>query len=160
MEIIGCYSFQLDDFYAPPGPTGMVLKGSLWSPHRLSISLTYLSFILLVPVLYAKIYWARRAHARTALGRWQNWRHLYYALSLTGISDRERARRMESNSISTTINFIVWLIEVRWIARERHSPAGRLPVPASPHRAASRHQDEGGHWPPSFTALPLGKPSK
>jgi hypothetical protein len=74
------YSFQLDDFYSPPGPKGMFLKGSIWSPHRLFTILTTLSFTVLVPVLYGAIYRARRAQALTALGRLHHSAHLYCAV--------------------------------------------------------------------------------
>jgi hypothetical protein len=141
-QLVWFHSFQLDDFYSPPEPRGLFLKGPIWSPHRLCLNLTSLAFMLLVPVLYGAIYWARRAQALTALGRL----HITSVLSRAGISDTERARRKESNSISTTIHFIAWLIEVRWTSGspKRHpSPAGRHYFPGAPHQSAQKHQFSG-----------------
>jgi hypothetical protein len=71
--------------------------------------LTAISSTLVVPVLYIAVYRARRALALTAVGKLGLPARLYCD---AGISDRERARRKERNTIWTTITFIAWLTEV------------------------------------------------
>ena len=70
--------------------------------------------MVLVPVLYARIFWFRKTHdARTRGGNNRKIKayNMYFFLFL-GISEMERKRRIESNSISTKINFIAWVLEV------------------------------------------------
>jgi hypothetical protein len=87
------YSFQLDDFYSPPGPEGLLLKGAIWSPHRLFIHLTGGAFVLVVPVLYGAIYRALRAHALTAQGRLRLSAHLYCAVQGSATGSESGARK-------------------------------------------------------------------
>ena len=60
--------FNLADFFAPLGPRGVEFSGPIWSPARLFINLANWSFVFVVPVLYAKIYKFRKAHAVTTIG--------------------------------------------------------------------------------------------
>lgn len=66
-----------------------------WHPTRLFANSIAWMFIFVVPALYAAIFKRRRAHANTSLA----------------INEEVRRHRKASNSLSTMINFIGWLLE-------------------------------------------------
>ena len=104
----------MEDFYSAPD-LGMELRGSLTSPKRLFFNVSVWAFVVLVPLLYARIFWFRKTHdARIGGGTVRRFRNCVFCLIL-GISETERKRRIESNSISTKINFFAWLLEVKSI---------------------------------------------
>ena len=59
--------YNLDDFYAPIGPRMKLMVGRTTRPILASLvrGLTGLLFLLLVPLLYLVIFWARKKHAQT-----------------------------------------------------------------------------------------------
>ena len=76
------------------------------------------NYLLLVPAFYAAIFKKRHYHATTSIGRWGQ---LNFKLSpkiclekvaFLGISEIERRQRKASNSLTTKITFVGWLLEV------------------------------------------------
>ena len=52
--------FDVSDFYATPGPTGLEFKGPLWSPFRAMYNLTTWNMFISVPLFYRAIFKFRR----------------------------------------------------------------------------------------------------
>ena len=52
--------FDVSDFYANPGPTGLEFKGPLWSPFRAMYNLTTWNMFISVPLFYRAIFKFRR----------------------------------------------------------------------------------------------------
>ena len=48
--------YNLDNFYAGIGPSGVNINGPIWRPVRLVMNLNYTAFVLIVPVLYGIIF--------------------------------------------------------------------------------------------------------
>ena len=63
----------MDDFYAPIGPRMKLMAGTTTRPllKNLSRGLVASLSLLLVPLLYAAIFWTRKKHAMT-VGKWEN----------------------------------------------------------------------------------------
>ena len=61
--------YNLDNFLASPEPHGVGLKGPIWSPIRLFNNIFLISFVFLVPFLYAAIFRFRRKNAVTGIGK-------------------------------------------------------------------------------------------
>ena len=61
--------YNLDNFLGAPQPYGLGLKGPIWSPTRLFNNILMISFVFLVPSLYAAIFRFRRKNAVTGIGK-------------------------------------------------------------------------------------------
>ena len=105
--------YDVTDFYATPGPTGLGFKGPLWSPFRAMYNLTTWNMFISVPLFYRAIFKFRRGQELMP----GDYRKLFVCnLCATshqlGISETERRRRKESNHFTTQITFVAWLLEV------------------------------------------------
>ena len=57
--------YDVTDFYATPGPTGLGFKGPLWSPFRAMYNLTTWNMFISVPLFYRAIFKFRRGQELT-----------------------------------------------------------------------------------------------
>ena len=57
--------YDVTDFYATPGPTGLGFKGPIWSPFRAMYNLTTWNMFISVPLFYRAIFKFRRGQELT-----------------------------------------------------------------------------------------------
>ena len=102
----------MNDFYAPVGPRMKSWDGHVTGPLLINLcqSLVGLLSLLLVPLLYVAIFRARKKHAM-AIGESAN-TVIWFTPNTSGISERERIRRTNTNIIGTQIHFSAWFIDV------------------------------------------------
>ena len=76
--------------------SGLGARLNFFNPYRLGFNFAIFLFILVVPILYYKIFQFRRNQDA----------------SIRGISETQRKNRKQKNIVATSVNFAAWLLQV------------------------------------------------
>ena len=55
-KILIFYRYNLSNFYASVGPSGLNIKGPIWHPIRLIMNLIFMAFVIIVPIFYGLLF--------------------------------------------------------------------------------------------------------